>query len=106
MPQVQRTDDSLQEMGEMNWKVRQWVMMPKRMRSKEKQWDLARSKLLVTFGERFPLMGKKPAQRKLTVKQREQILFSGAGGTLHISTPKGSSRANRQISVSKIGTQM
>lgn len=60
-PQVQRADDSLQETGEMNWKMRQCVVMLKRIRSKEKQWDLARSTLLVTFGERFPLVGKKPA---------------------------------------------
>lgn len=61
MPQVYRADDGLQETGEMSWKMRQCVQMPKRMRSKEKQWDLARGMLLVTFWKRFPLEGKIPA---------------------------------------------
>lgn len=38
--------------------------------------------------------------------EAEHILSSGAGGTLCISTPEDSSRANMQINVSKIGTQM
>lgn len=34
--------------GEMNWERRQCVMMPQRLRSKEKQWDFPGRLLLVT----------------------------------------------------------